>query len=114
MAAFGKASRLPQQISYHQSAIPGAASAGDVTSTDTELESIAFTNTTGAAINIKLMDGNSAVVGNFSGYPIDVGSQPYVLQFSPPLYFTGRMKWLAQSVGLTADVLAWAKANYTT
>lgn len=101
----------------NQSAVPVFTSVGDsaivVTSVLTDLEEIAFTNTTSTAINVTVTDGNDVQLANLSSYAI-APNTPYDLQFMTPNRAVSGIKVYANSTGLKFTLHGWRHANFST
>lgn len=110
-------SQLPKQVDVRQSAVPVFTSVGDsamlFTSTLTDMQVLAITNTTASTINITVTDGNDVAVGNLSSYPVDPNT-PYVLDFIPYIRCDGGVKIYAPSAGLDVTIHGWRQARFTT
>lgn len=110
-------SPLPKEVYVNMSAIPVFTSAGDsamqLTSKDTDVETLSLINTTSTSIPVTVTDGNNIQIANLSAWPVDPNT-PYNIQFNVPERCVSGVKIYAASTGLKVTMHGWRQTAFTT
>lgn len=107
----GQASPYPRQANTLLSAVPNVTMTA-VTTVDTAVQQLVFSNTTGSTITVTVEDTQASPKAAFFQINI-LANAPCILPFDPPMLFVGGVQWQASATGLVGAIQAQRKTGWT-